>query len=197
MWQPNSLNSLSPPLRSLDGGSSDVPEDVVRDFLEQQTGHLTPPHLSYFSHWLLLCCLEAATLEGKNGRKRVWLQTAEERSVCGPAESSPPSPSGRYSRFRPFRHFHSQREERHRCGERAAGRPRGAAVRGAFPPPLPAQRRTETFGRRRPEQRRAHRGERPAGSHGCPGDGTPLRGQQDVGQLHAGQVGGALARKLN
>lgn len=61
----------------------------MRDFLERQTGHLTPPHLSYFSHWLLLCCLEAATLEAKNGRKRVWLQTVEERSVgCGRRRSN-------------------------------------------------------------------------------------------------------------
>lgn len=67
--------------RSLNGGSADVSEGVVRDFLQQETGHLTPPHLTYFSHWLLLCCLEAATMEAKNGRKRVWLQTAEER--CG------------------------------------------------------------------------------------------------------------------
>lgn len=65
--------------RSLGGGSADVSEGVVHDFLQQETGHLTPPHLTYFSHWLLLCCLEAATMETKNGRKRVWLQTAEER----------------------------------------------------------------------------------------------------------------------
>lgn len=61
------------------GSSADVSEGVVRDFLQQETGHLTPPHLIYFSHWLLLCCLEAATMDAKNGRKRVWLQTAEER----------------------------------------------------------------------------------------------------------------------
>lgn len=65
--------------RSLNGGSADVSEGVVRDFLQQETGHLTPPHLTYFSHWLLLCCLEAATMEAKNGRKRTWLQTPEER----------------------------------------------------------------------------------------------------------------------
>ncbi|XP_028459168.1 DNA replication ATP-dependent helicase/nuclease DNA2 isoform X2 [Perca flavescens] len=69
--------------RVVDGSSTDVCEDVVRDFLEQETGHLIPPHLSYFSHWLLLCCLEAATMEAKNGRKRVWLQTAEESEKNG------------------------------------------------------------------------------------------------------------------
>uniref|UniRef100_A0A8C9ZK14 DNA replication ATP-dependent helicase/nuclease n=1 Tax=Sander lucioperca TaxID=283035 RepID=A0A8C9ZK14_SANLU len=63
--------------------AADVREDVVRDFLEQETGHLIPPHLSYFSHWLLLCCLEAASMEAKNGRKRVWLQTAEESEKNG------------------------------------------------------------------------------------------------------------------
>uniref|UniRef100_A0A4W6G061 DNA replication ATP-dependent helicase/nuclease n=1 Tax=Lates calcarifer TaxID=8187 RepID=A0A4W6G061_LATCA len=56
--------------RAVDSSSVDVSEDVVRDFLQEETGHLTPPHLSYFSHWLLLCCLEAATMEAKNGRKR-------------------------------------------------------------------------------------------------------------------------------
>lgn len=65
--------------RAVDGSSADASEDVVRDFLQQETGHLNPPHTNYFSHWLLLCCLEAATMEAKNGRKRVWLQTAEER----------------------------------------------------------------------------------------------------------------------
>lgn len=75
--------------RSLDGGSADVSEGVVRDFLQQETGHLTPPHLTYFSHWLLLCCLEAATMEAKNGRKRAWLQTAEERCEDQPLKSQP------------------------------------------------------------------------------------------------------------
>ncbi|XP_036952472.1 DNA replication ATP-dependent helicase/nuclease DNA2 [Acanthopagrus latus] len=69
--------------RALDGGSADVSEDVVRDFLQQETGHLRPPHLSYFSHWMLLCFLEASTMEAKNGRKRVWLQTAEESEKNG------------------------------------------------------------------------------------------------------------------
>uniref|UniRef100_A0A667X6H7 DNA replication ATP-dependent helicase/nuclease n=1 Tax=Myripristis murdjan TaxID=586833 RepID=A0A667X6H7_9TELE len=64
--------------RALESGSSDVPQDVVQEFLQQETGHLTPPHLSYFSHWLLLCGLEAATMETKNGRKHIWLQSAEQ-----------------------------------------------------------------------------------------------------------------------
>ncbi|CAJ1048869.1 DNA replication ATP-dependent helicase/nuclease DNA2 [Xyrichtys novacula] len=69
--------------RALDGSSADSTEDVVRDFLHQETGHLTPPHLTYFSHWLLLCCLEAGTMEAKNGRKHVWLRTAEESEKSG------------------------------------------------------------------------------------------------------------------
>ncbi|KAM8894285.1 DNA replication ATP-dependent helicase/nuclease DNA2 isoform 2-T2 [Spinachia spinachia] len=69
--------------RAVNGSSADVGEDVVRDFLQQETGHLIPPHLSYFSHWLLLCCLEAASMEAKNGRKRVWLQTPEESEKTG------------------------------------------------------------------------------------------------------------------
>uniref|UniRef100_UPI003AACC580 DNA replication ATP-dependent helicase/nuclease DNA2 n=1 Tax=Centroberyx gerrardi TaxID=166262 RepID=UPI003AACC580 len=69
--------------RALDSSSSDISQDAVQDFLQQETGHLTPPHLSYFSHWLLLCCLEAVTMETKNGRKHVWLQTAEEREKSG------------------------------------------------------------------------------------------------------------------
>ncbi|KAM3624717.1 uncharacterized protein V6R79_000622 [Siganus canaliculatus] len=69
--------------RALDDGSADVSEEVVRDFLQQETGHLTPPHLKYFSHWLLLCCLEAATMEAKSGRKRVWLQSSEESEKNG------------------------------------------------------------------------------------------------------------------
>ncbi|KAM9860402.1 DNA replication ATP-dependent helicase/nuclease DNA2 [Aulostomus maculatus] len=69
--------------RALHGGSADVDEGIVRDFLQDETSHLTPPHLNYFSHWLLLCCLEAATMEAKNDRKSVWLQAAEEKQKNG------------------------------------------------------------------------------------------------------------------
>ncbi|KAK2854168.1 hypothetical protein Q5P01_006829 [Channa striata] len=69
--------------RAVNNSSTDVSEDVVRDFLQEETGHLTLPHLNYFSHWLLLCCLEAATMEAKNGRKRVWLQTVDESERNG------------------------------------------------------------------------------------------------------------------
>uniref|UniRef100_A0A3B5AHF5 DNA replication ATP-dependent helicase/nuclease n=1 Tax=Stegastes partitus TaxID=144197 RepID=A0A3B5AHF5_9TELE len=58
--------------RAVDPSAADVSEDVVQDLLQQETGHLTLPHLNYFSHWLLLCCLEATTMEAKNSRKRYF-----------------------------------------------------------------------------------------------------------------------------
>ncbi|XP_029354201.1 DNA replication ATP-dependent helicase/nuclease DNA2 [Echeneis naucrates] len=69
--------------RAVESNSVGVSEDVVHDFLQQETGHLTPMHLSYFSKWLLLCCLEATTMEAKNGRRHVWLQTAAESEKNG------------------------------------------------------------------------------------------------------------------
>ncbi|KAM6943298.1 DNA replication ATP-dependent helicase/nuclease DNA2 isoform 2-T2 [Xenentodon cancila] len=69
--------------RAVDTSSADVSEGAVRDFLQQETGHLTPPHLRYFSHWLLLCILEASTMETKNSRKRVWLQSVEKSEKSG------------------------------------------------------------------------------------------------------------------
>uniref|UniRef100_A0A3P8SA22 DNA replication ATP-dependent helicase/nuclease DNA2 n=1 Tax=Amphiprion percula TaxID=161767 RepID=A0A3P8SA22_AMPPE len=48
--------------RAVDPSSADVSEDVVQDFLQQETGHLTLPHLNYFSHWLLLWTLQCIKL---------------------------------------------------------------------------------------------------------------------------------------
>ncbi|XP_077376094.1 DNA replication ATP-dependent helicase/nuclease DNA2 [Festucalex cinctus] len=62
------------------GGTS---TDISDDFLQLETGHLTATHLDYFAHWLLLCSLEAASMEARNGRKRVWLQTPEESEKKG------------------------------------------------------------------------------------------------------------------
>lgn len=67
--------------------SSAVTEDVIHEFIQQETGHLTLPHLNYFSHWLLLCCLESVTMETRNSRKRVWLQTVEERYEARPSNN--------------------------------------------------------------------------------------------------------------
>ncbi|KAM9409213.1 DNA replication ATP-dependent helicase/nuclease DNA2 [Pholidichthys leucotaenia] len=69
--------------RVVDNSSPDASEDVVREFLHQETSHLTLQHLKYFSHWLLLCCLESGTMEAKNSRKRVWLQSVEESEKNG------------------------------------------------------------------------------------------------------------------
>ncbi|KAM4743543.1 DNA replication ATP-dependent helicase/nuclease DNA2 [Anableps anableps] len=69
--------------RVVNSTSADVDEDAVRAFLRQETSHLTRPHLNYFAHWLLLCSLEASTMEAKNGRKRVWLQSVLESEKNG------------------------------------------------------------------------------------------------------------------
>nr|XP_057945635.1 DNA replication ATP-dependent helicase/nuclease DNA2 [Doryrhamphus excisus] len=61
----------------------DASTDVSDDFLQQETSHLTATHLNYFAHWLLLCNLEAVSMEAKNGRKRLWLQTPEESEKNG------------------------------------------------------------------------------------------------------------------
>ncbi|XP_077420738.1 DNA replication ATP-dependent helicase/nuclease DNA2 [Vanacampus margaritifer] len=65
--------------RVLEGTSTDIGDD----FMQLETGHLTATHLDYFAHWLLLCSLEAASMEARNGRKRVWLQTPEESEKKG------------------------------------------------------------------------------------------------------------------
>lgn len=65
-------------------GDSERPQDgVIREFLDQESGHVTVPHLRYFSRWLLLCRLEAATMESKNERKKVWLLSPEEGEKNG------------------------------------------------------------------------------------------------------------------
>ncbi|XP_057707140.1 DNA replication ATP-dependent helicase/nuclease DNA2 [Corythoichthys intestinalis] len=65
--------------RVLEGTSADISDE----FLQQETGHLTATHLDYFTHWLLLCSLEAASMEARNGRKRIWLQTSAESEKKG------------------------------------------------------------------------------------------------------------------
>lgn len=69
--------------RALNGEAEHSQEVAIREFLDQETGHITIPHLRYFSHWLLLCRLEAATMESKNGRKNVWLLSPEEGEKNG------------------------------------------------------------------------------------------------------------------
>ncbi|XP_019751423.1 DNA replication ATP-dependent helicase/nuclease DNA2 [Hippocampus comes] len=65
--------------RVLEGPSTDISDDLI----QLETGHLAATHLDYFAHWLLLCSLEAASMEARNGRKRVWLQTPEESEKKG------------------------------------------------------------------------------------------------------------------
>ncbi|XP_057197424.1 DNA replication ATP-dependent helicase/nuclease DNA2 [Triplophysa rosa] len=55
----------------------------VKDFLQLESQHLGQVHLQYFSHWLLLCSLEALTMENKGGRRNIWLQTPQQREKSG------------------------------------------------------------------------------------------------------------------
>uniref|UniRef100_A0A8C2KX37 DNA replication ATP-dependent helicase/nuclease n=1 Tax=Cyprinus carpio TaxID=7962 RepID=A0A8C2KX37_CYPCA len=52
-------------------------------FVQSESEHLSHVHLQYFSHWLLLCTLEALTMENKAGRRNIWLQTAQQREKSG------------------------------------------------------------------------------------------------------------------
>uniref|UniRef100_A0A671QYH0 DNA replication ATP-dependent helicase/nuclease n=1 Tax=Sinocyclocheilus anshuiensis TaxID=1608454 RepID=A0A671QYH0_9TELE len=52
-------------------------------FVQSESEHLNHVHLQYFSHWLLLCTLEALTMENKGGRRNIWLQTAQQREKSG------------------------------------------------------------------------------------------------------------------
>lgn len=51
----------------------------LKAFLQLESQHLSQVHLQYFSHWLLLCTLEALTMENKGGRRNIWLQTPQQR----------------------------------------------------------------------------------------------------------------------
>uniref|UniRef100_A0A3B3D4K1 DNA replication ATP-dependent helicase/nuclease n=1 Tax=Oryzias melastigma TaxID=30732 RepID=A0A3B3D4K1_ORYME len=62
---------------------STVSIKVILNFYKQESGHLAPQHLNYFSHWLLLCLLEAVTMETKNTRKHIWLQSIESSEKNG------------------------------------------------------------------------------------------------------------------
>uniref|UniRef100_A0A671KY91 DNA replication ATP-dependent helicase/nuclease n=1 Tax=Sinocyclocheilus anshuiensis TaxID=1608454 RepID=A0A671KY91_9TELE len=52
-------------------------------FVQSESEHLSHVHLQYFSDWLLLCTLEALTMENKGGRRNIWLQTAQQREKSG------------------------------------------------------------------------------------------------------------------
>ncbi|XP_058242748.1 DNA replication ATP-dependent helicase/nuclease DNA2 isoform X2 [Hemibagrus wyckioides] len=59
------------------------PSEDPQGFLQVECEHLNQLHLQYFSHWLLLCSLEALTMESKGGRRNIWLQSAQEREKNG------------------------------------------------------------------------------------------------------------------
>ncbi|XP_041921126.1 DNA replication ATP-dependent helicase/nuclease DNA2 isoform X1 [Alosa sapidissima] len=69
--------------KALERDPSGDPSGPEPPFLEQESAHLSLPHLHYFSHWVLLCALEARTMEAKGGRRNIWLQSAQEREKSG------------------------------------------------------------------------------------------------------------------
>ncbi|XP_076831088.1 DNA replication ATP-dependent helicase/nuclease DNA2 [Brachyhypopomus gauderio] len=69
--------------RAVERAPGEGPAEAPEGLLEQESEHLSQPHLLYFSHWLLLCSLESLTMERKSGRRHIWLQSAEERERSG------------------------------------------------------------------------------------------------------------------
>ncbi|KAI5617418.1 DNA replication ATP-dependent helicase/nuclease DNA2 isoform X1 [Silurus asotus] len=69
--------------RAVEKASVACPSEDPQAFLQHESEHLNQLHLQYFSHWLLLCSLEALTIESKRGRRNIWLQSAQEREKNG------------------------------------------------------------------------------------------------------------------
>ncbi|KAI4886215.1 hypothetical protein NFI96_005228 [Prochilodus magdalenae] len=69
--------------RAAERTPGECPTEDTQEFLQLESEHLSQPHLLYFSHWLLLCSLEARTMESKGGRRNIWLQSAQEREKNG------------------------------------------------------------------------------------------------------------------
>ncbi|XP_030628088.1 DNA replication ATP-dependent helicase/nuclease DNA2 [Chanos chanos] len=69
--------------RAEEQAAGQSPSEPAQTFLQEETQHLLPAHLHYFSHWLLLCTMEASTMERKGGRQHIWLQSAREREQTG------------------------------------------------------------------------------------------------------------------
>ncbi|KAL0964691.1 hypothetical protein UPYG_G00327630 [Umbra pygmaea] len=57
--------------------------EAQQSMVHQEVEHLREAHFLYFSHWMLLCALEAQTMERKGGRRHIWLQSAQEREKSG------------------------------------------------------------------------------------------------------------------
>ncbi|TSK22614.1 DNA replication ATP-dependent helicase/nuclease DNA2 [Bagarius yarrelli] len=69
--------------RAVEKAPGSCPSEDPQAFLQLESEHLNQLHLQYFSHWLLLCSLEALTMESKGGRRKIWLQSAQEREKNG------------------------------------------------------------------------------------------------------------------
>ncbi|KAK3554178.1 hypothetical protein QTP70_019104, partial [Hemibagrus guttatus] len=69
--------------RAVEKAPGACPSEDPQAFLQLECEHLNQLHLQYFSHWLLLCSLEALTMESKGGRRNIWLQSAQEREKNG------------------------------------------------------------------------------------------------------------------
>ncbi|XP_034158646.2 DNA replication ATP-dependent helicase/nuclease DNA2 isoform X1 [Pangasianodon hypophthalmus] len=69
--------------RAVEKAPGACPSEDPQAFLQLESEHLNQLHLQYFSHWLLLCSLEALTMESKGGRRNIWLQSAQEREKNG------------------------------------------------------------------------------------------------------------------
>lgn len=69
--------------KALERDPADPAGETPHPFLELESQHLSQPHLTYFSHWVLLCALEARSMEAKGGRRNIWLQSAQDREKTG------------------------------------------------------------------------------------------------------------------
>ncbi|XP_072533295.1 DNA replication ATP-dependent helicase/nuclease DNA2 [Salminus brasiliensis] len=69
--------------RAVERVPGECPPEDPQAFLQLESEHLSQLHLQYFNHWLLLCSLEALTMESKGGRRNIWLQSALEREKNG------------------------------------------------------------------------------------------------------------------
>ncbi|XP_017571287.2 DNA replication ATP-dependent helicase/nuclease DNA2 [Pygocentrus nattereri] len=69
--------------RAAERAPGECPPEDSQAFLQLESEHLSQLHLQYFNHWLLLCNLEAHTVENKGSRRNIWLQSAQEREKNG------------------------------------------------------------------------------------------------------------------
>uniref|UniRef100_A0AAR2JNV4 DNA replication ATP-dependent helicase/nuclease n=1 Tax=Pygocentrus nattereri TaxID=42514 RepID=A0AAR2JNV4_PYGNA len=60
--------------RAAERAPGECPPEDSQAFLQLESEHLSQLHLQYFNHWLLLCNLEAHTVENKGSRRNIWFQ---------------------------------------------------------------------------------------------------------------------------